>query len=382
MVMHDVIDGAPSEVWALAHTPPPVNGMTLLTAEVVRALKQAGPVVFCNFSPERRQVNIRARISRIMRSLDCVGKLIWNGRVENARLYIASNSRAGLISTALMVWLGQRLGYRVYLHHHAYSYIDTHNRWMAWIDRCMGDRGVHVVHCDKMVGDFRNQYPTRCEFMIIHPSAVSIEIGRPRTSVNKPLRLGMLSNLMIAKGVDLAIETFEALRAKGRDVRLKLAGPIFRRPAQDCIDSALKLYPDAIDYVGPVYGEEKARFLRDIDVFLFPTRYPAESWGIVINEALAAGAPVITINRGCTATVVGDRAGLVVPRDGDYVAAAAQQIEHWMDLPQQFLAASQAAIEQAQHLHQHGSRQLEDFAEHMFSRCDGFTSVGKQPSTN
>src|SRR5687767_8194028 len=194
-------------VWALGPVPPPVNGMNVLTAEVVSALERAGKVAFCNFSPGRDQLNARTRVRRVLRSLSCVGKLISNGRVETARLYIASNSKAGLMTTALMVWVGKRLGYRVYLHHHTYNYIDSFNRWMARIDKWMGADDVHVVHCEKMIHDFRGRYDSRSEFLVIHPSAVSIPLAHPRLTSNFPLRLGMLSNLMMSKGVDLAIHT-------------------------------------------------------------------------------------------------------------------------------------------------------------------------------
>jgi glycosyltransferase involved in cell wall biosynthesis len=100
---------------------------------------------------------------------------------------------------------------------------------------------------------------------------------------------------------------------------------------------------------------------------LFPTRYPAESWGIVLNEAFAAGAPVITFDRGCTCDVVGEQAGLVVPRSGEYVAAAARQIEEWIADPVAYRAASQAAIERARFLCQQGEEQLERLVQHMFS---------------
>jgi glycosyltransferase involved in cell wall biosynthesis len=361
----DITDRDAPAVWALAHVPPPVNGMTLLNAEVLRALQRAGPVKFRNFSPNTRKINLRARVWKTFRSMAAIGSLIRNGRVHNARLYLAANSRAGLIGTAVTIWIAKKLGYRVYLHHHTYTYIDKYDARMAWIDRWMGEDGVHIVHCDKMADDFRRQYHSKCNFKIVHPSVVATEVARARTAPHAPLRLGMLSNLMISKGVDVAIQTFESLHHRRRKVSLKLAGPIFREPAERCIASALESYPGAVEHVGPVYGDEKARFFQDIDVFLFPTR--GESWGIVIHEALAAGVPVVTIDCGCTQFVVGDQAGVAVPRDADFISTAAAQIERWIDDPEKFAAASRAAIKQAEILQEQGRRQLDDFATHMFS---------------
>jgi glycosyltransferase involved in cell wall biosynthesis len=273
-----------------------------------------------------------------------------------------------LVLTSALVRIGRQLGYRVYLHHHTYGYIDVHDRWMGWIVRGMGERDVHVVHCAKMASDFRNRYAPRSEFATIFPSVVSLNVQKPRLRAATPFRLGMLSNLTMEKGVDLAIGVFRALFAIGRRVLLTLAGPIRSHAAQESIDAALAEYPQLVRHVGPVYGAAKADFFANIDALLFPTRYVEESWGIVLNEALAAAAPVITFDRGCTRTVVGDRAGLVVAQDGDYVTEAARQVGLWIDDAAAYQAASAAAVEQAEYLHQQGQLQLDQFAESLFAR--------------
>jgi glycosyltransferase involved in cell wall biosynthesis len=45
--------------------------------------------------------------------------------------------------------------------------------------------------------------------------------------------------------------------------------------------------------MGPLFGDEKVRFLREADVFVFPT-YHKEGLPYCILESLAAGTPVIT----------------------------------------------------------------------------------------
>ena len=172
----------------------------------------------------------------------------------------------------------------------------------------------------------------------------------------------MLSNLTIDKGVDLAIDTFRILNESGFQVSLEFAGPIQSRAANTLISDAVKSNPELVRYVGPVYGRAKSRFLSNIDALLFPTRYNEESWGIVLNETLAAGAPVITFDRGCTKTVVGCTAGLVVDRAADFAAVASEQIKRWIDYEGEYRMASLAAVEQATYLNQEGARTLDEFA--------------------
>jgi glycosyltransferase involved in cell wall biosynthesis len=360
-----MIAGAPSnrpQVWAIGPVPPPVTGMTLFTERVVRRLKDAGPVVHCNWSHGRPKITRYAHALRVFRTLGCAWRLLRNGRVREGRLYLTSNSRSGLRLTYLLVFVGRRLGYRVFLHHHTYGYISRYNRWMARIDRNMDDDCVHIVSSQHMVDNFRKQYQSNCSFTVIFPSVVSLELGRPRVASATPFRLGMLSNLTIEKGAGLAIDTFRRLHDSGCEVTLELAGPIFFRDATTLIDNAVKSHPNRVRHAGPVYGDAKVQFLNRIDGLLFPTKYEDESWGIVLHEAFAAGVPVITFDRGFTKTVVGKDAGLIIDPAADFAEAAAAQVRRWIEDPNEYQRASEAAIEQADYLSREGERMLDAFA--------------------
>jgi len=353
------------EVWMLGPVPPPVTGMTLLTKAVVRAMQQAGPARFLSWSPGMPRRTLRMRLIRNLRIVGSMIRLLTRGPVKQGRLYLVANAQSGLYLTAPLVLLGRWLGYTVYLHHHVYSYIDRYDWRMAWIDRRLGGQGVHIVHTEKMADDFRSRYASQNKFLIVHPSIVEIPIDRPRGSFHRPFRLGLLSSLSLAKGLVLAIETFEEIRAAGRDATLTLAGPIPSTKEKRILAQAVARYPGLVRYVGAVYGEEKSRFFAEIDAFVFPTL--SESWGLVLNEALGAGLPVITFDRGCTATVVGTEAGRVIAPHEPFAAQAAQQIIQWMDDEEAYRRASQAAIAQAQRLQHDAQRTLAQFVEHMFS---------------
>jgi len=274
-----------------------------------------------------------------------------------------------------MVNAGRLLGYPIYLHHHAYFYIDRYDWRMAWIDRSLGADGVHVVHCPQMADDFRAVYATKHPFECVLPSVFSLPLAAPRQSTPVPFRLGHMGNLCIAKGLDLVLQTFHELRKNGRPIQLRLAGPFLTKGAQRMVHKELDEHPQLIDYMGPVYGQAKTEFFRSIDCFIFPSR--SESWGIVLNEALAEGVPVIACQRGCTQTVVGDCAGLIVKDSAQYVQLAMRQIQAWMDNADQYRAASAAAIEQTDLLDREAQLQLNAFAEHMHSPLAGATIDGR-----
>ncbi len=358
---------AAASVTVLAPLPPPVTGMTLLTEQVVHRLQSAGEIKLFNWSPKHFHRGVIFRLLRTIKVLSSLVRICAHGRVENENLYVVGSSKAGLYLTGLIVWLATKLGYALYLHHHVYSYIDKFDWRMAWIDRCLGGKGVHIVHSEKMAEDFNKLYSTRNHFLVVAPSVLPIEIGFPRPSIGRPIRLGMLSNLSLAKGLDLTIEVFKSLRTSGQDVTLTLAGPAVDAKSRQLIRQATMIYSDRVQHIGPVANSDKARFFADIDVFLFPTQ--SESWGLVLNESMGAGVPVITFDRGCTSNVVGAEAGLVIHPKEPFVDRAVSQIERWITRQDEYRRASNAAIEQAKELLRIGQSSLDNFVNHIF--CDG-----------
>ena len=366
MKIHDQRPDVLPELWFLGTIPPPTTGMTLMTKQILEALQAARSVTFCNWSPNMSRRGIRLRMRRAYHIGRSMLALAGHWRVRNARIYIVANSSTGgLLYTCLLTAAARWLGYQIYLHHHAYSYIDRFDRRMSWTDHLLGPDGFHVVHCEKMIRDFRAQYTGDAGFLMIYPSIVSLQTKPPRTGISRPFRLGHMSNLMIEKGLDLVVDVFRGLRQQGHSVSLTLAGPCLNARARSIVEEALADYPGSVYYLGPVYDAAKERFFTEIDAFLFPTRYKNESWGIVLNESLAAAVPVIACNRGCVSAVVGERAGVVVDRETDFSRIATDTILRWMSDPGSYAAASAAAVEQAEELHREAAVQLQQFVEHM-----------------
>jgi len=77
-----------------------------------------------------------------------------------------------------------------------------------------------------------------------------------------------------------------------------------------------------VTYLGFVTGESKRRAFAMSDCFCFPTYYYAESFGLVVLEAMAFGLPVIVSRwRSIPELMVPDFPGLIPPRDPKQIAA-------------------------------------------------------------
>lgn len=110
--------------------------------------------------------------------------------------------------------------------------------------------------------------------------------------VRTVLALGRLHPL---KGLDLLLQAWSRLSAERQlhgGWRLVIAGPDEQRTRIRLEELAQSLGLRDVEFLGPAYGDDKARLLRQADLVAVPSR--SESFGNTVAEALAMEIPVIT----------------------------------------------------------------------------------------
>jgi len=95
-----------------------------------------------------------------------------------------------------------------------------------------------------------------------------------------------LGYLRKKKGVDYLIRAFKKLKTEGAVLIIAGAGP-----EEEKLKSLAK-DDENINFVGYVEGEEKSKYYSIADIFVLPTLH--DPWGLVVNEAMYFGLPVIT----------------------------------------------------------------------------------------
>jgi glycosyltransferase involved in cell wall biosynthesis len=143
------------------------------------------------------------------------------------------------------------------------------------------------------------------------------------TNLRQKLNIG--NNLVILnvgqiekrKGLDILIKAFSRIELERKDTYLVLCGDGSFRPF--CESFAKKLKLEHVFFLGNVQEDELASYYRLADVFVLPScvRPFGEGWGLVINEAMSVGLPIITTDAvGAAEDLVNGDNGYVV-KNGD-----------------------------------------------------------------
>lgn len=152
-----------------------------------------------------------------------------------------------------------------------------------------------------------------------------------------------VGRLIGAKGVVDLLEAYERLSPTLREqVGLVFAGDGAMRAELE--SRAREIHPGRVHFAGFVHREDLATYYGLAECFVFPTR--TDPWGLVVNEAMACGLPIIcTRVAGCAADLVQENGRLVSPEGVDELASAMEDIAAHSEIRERMARESRQVIE-------------------------------------
>jgi phosphatidylinositol alpha-mannosyltransferase len=126
------------------------------------------------------------------------------------------------------------------------------------------------------------------------------------------------------KGLPVLMKALPTILAAVPDARLLVAGRGDEAEAVAELPADLR---SRVEFLGMVSDEDKARLLRSVDLYVAPNT-GGESFGIILVEAMSAGAPVLASDLDAFAQVLdqGEAGELFTNEDADALAAAAVRL--------------------------------------------------------
>ncbi len=154
----------------------------------------------------------------------------------------------------------------------------------------------------------------------IIPMGVHVEdFDAPAPAADQPFTIGYLARICHDKGLHVLADAFIELAREHDDIHLQVAGYLgsadrryFRQVRGRLTSAGLE---DRCTFLGEIDRDQKRRFLSQLHAFSVPTVY-AESKGMYIIEAMAAGVPVVQPRKGAFPELIDGRdAGIVYDDD-------------------------------------------------------------------
>lgn len=322
------------EILFIVPLPPPVHGSAMMSQQI-KDSKLIGDTFRCdwiNLTTSRSMDEIgRRNPIKIWRFLSALlvtfGKLITH-RYSLCYLAITCHG-GGFLKDAPFVLLCKLFRRKIVIHQHNKGMsADVDRRPYCWLLPL-------VYHNVKVILLSWLLYPD-IERVVKKEQVLICPNGIPQTNSETIVRnkavphLLFLSNLIITKGVYLLLDACKILKDKGVEFVCDFVGGETKEINSDMFNIEVnhRCLGNNVIYNGRKYGADKERFFKDADIFIFPTYYNNETFGLVNLEAMQYQLPIVTTNEGGIPDVVQDGVnGIIFERqNAESLAAAIEQL--------------------------------------------------------
>jgi glycosyltransferase involved in cell wall biosynthesis len=334
--------------------PPPVHGFSNVCAQMLELLKAGSDVEVFDRAPRTTH-----KTANVMKQLLKPSRFFaLSLKHREVSLYLALSGGLGQIYDLPYLLVCKVFRQRIFIHHHSFSYVNAPsllNRLFFSLVR----QGTHIVLSRGMGLALARAYKIDTANVRVMSNAAFFpprpQVAPSRLNESTPIRLGFISNITFEKGIVEFFAVLTELRKLGIEYRAQIAGPV-APAAQETFAELIASSLDTI-HLGPVYGEAKDRFYKQLDVLLFPTKYANEAEPLVIHEALRNSVHVIACDRGAIAELLKNGAGSAFTND-DFVGAAVAQLQRLSSDPVALNLARRSSFAESQRINHDASAAL------------------------
>jgi glycosyltransferase involved in cell wall biosynthesis len=297
------------QLLVFAHTPPPVHGQSVMVEALVGGLARDRELKLFHVNPRlsRDAADIgRWRPGKVFALLGaCLRALRLRWRHGPMYFYhVPAPARRGALYRDWVVMLLCRPFFTgVISHWHAAGLGPWLERDASFLERGMtrwllGRTALAIVLGEALRADLAFLEPRHVE-VVRNGIADPCPDFRPRSrDARQPLHALFVGLCIEEKGLydalaGVAATHRELIRQGQPGVRLTVAGSFPSAKAEAAFLAAAKAADVDVHLAGFVTGEAKRVLFTSADVLLFPTKYPHETQGLVVAEALAFDLPVI-----------------------------------------------------------------------------------------
>lgn len=292
----------------ILHLPPPVHGASLM-GEYVHTNKKINETFDCKF------LNLSAA-----KSIDTIGKassqkviffvqLVFStikSVVSNkyALCYVTLTSKGpAFYKDFLIVTILKIFRKKILLH--------FHNRGVAQGARenkinhflyqfALGGKKTNIILLSPLLYPDVSRY-VKADHVFYCANGIPLlyQTVPAQKTPNKKVNILFLSNMIVSKGIFTLLDACVQLKKENKDFECHFVGDWLDITENSFHQKVTELgLTDIVFAHGKKYGTDKNKFYEKADIFVFPTQYDLETFGLVLLEAMQFELPVIATGIG------------------------------------------------------------------------------------
>lgn len=296
--------------------PPPVHGSSMVSQWIKESklLNEEFKMDFVNLSTSRKVEEIQKgglwlntkKAGRFLLAFLQVFWLLCTRYYDLCYLAITCHGKP-FLKDFPFVMLCKMFHKRIIIHQHNKGMSHDIDRWPYRWALPLAYHNTKVILLSKYLYEDVSKVVKR-EQVFICPNGIPYIPNTNSNRENSTPHILFLSNLIESKGAFVLLEACRILRDREIDFICDFVGKESKDISAErfCSEVKKKQLESNVIYRGPKYNEEKEYHWKLASLFVFPTYYEDETFGLVIVEAMQHGLPVVTTNEGGIPDIVID----------------------------------------------------------------------------
>lgn len=317
--------------------PPPIHGAAMI-GKYIHDSKNINETFDCYYTNLATAANIndfgKWSIRKIFKIFLLIIRIIRQVRsVRPDLVYVTPNATGtAFFRDFIIIMILKILHCKIALHYHNKGVINRQkNRLYIFLKKCLFKNVKVILLAEQLYYDVKKYI--KYDDVYICPDGIpdiNQKIKKPHSGFN----ILFLSNMMEEKGVYTLLDACKILKKKNLYFHCDFVGQwsdVTEKKFNKYLDT--NQLADKVTAHGAKYGDDKNEFFALADLFVFPTYYHNETFGLVLLEAMKNGIACIACDEGGIPNIIDNgKTGFIVPKKD--AKAIADKIEYMYDHPE------------------------------------------------
>lgn len=303
-----------NKILFVLHLPPPVHGAAMVGKYIQesKVINEDFQCRYINLALARSLEDIgHGGLSKLLKFLKLLVQI--RKEVKDFRpdlVYVTPNACGGAFyKDFVVVQMLKLMGCRVVAHYHNKGVSTMQDRFFDDLLYKSFFKKLKVILLSEALYADVEKYVRKSDVYICPNGIPETCLVEPVSERHNPVpKLLFLSNLLVSKGILVLLDALVILKDKGYQFVCDFVGGETSEMSAGFFHNEVKIrhLETYVTYNGKKYGDDKEAFLKHADVFVFPTFYHNETFGLVVLEAMQHKIPVITTGEGGLPDIVKD----------------------------------------------------------------------------